>query len=70
MTKELQRLYDSEINFRVSCFWDAGVDWALGDEGNGFKASGNAATVEEALRELFDAASTHFPESFFATGKR
>jgi hypothetical protein len=32
----LQRLYDSEINFEVSCFWDAGFDVRLGDAVNGF----------------------------------
>ena len=31
-----QRLYDSEINFEVSCFWDAGFDVRLSDAVNGF----------------------------------
>jgi hypothetical protein len=31
-----QRLYDSEINFEVSCFWDAEFDVRLSDAVNGF----------------------------------
>ena len=31
-----QRLYDSEINFSVSCFWDGGSIVRLGDDVNGF----------------------------------
>ena len=32
----LQRLYDSEINFEVSGFYDAGFDVRLGDHFNEF----------------------------------
>jgi hypothetical protein len=32
----LQRLYDSEINFEVARFYDAGFDVRLGDHLNGF----------------------------------
>lgn len=35
----LQTLYNNEINFRISCFWDAGFRIEIGDEINGFKAS-------------------------------
>jgi hypothetical protein len=34
----LQRLYDSEINFEVAGFYDAGFDVRLGDALNGFLA--------------------------------
>ena len=37
-TSTFQRLYDSEINFEVSCFWDADFDVRLGDALNGFLA--------------------------------
>ncbi len=62
----LQMLYDSEINFELSCFWDAGFTWRLGDSANGYAAEGNTRTIEEALTQLTDAALTHFPESEFA----
>jgi hypothetical protein len=38
----LQRLYDSEINFEVSGFYDAGFDVRLGDHLNGFIAKGKS----------------------------
>jgi hypothetical protein len=28
---ELQRIYDSEINVRISWLWDGGIDVRLGD---------------------------------------
>jgi hypothetical protein len=28
-TDTLQQLYDSEINFELSCFWDGGFIWKL-----------------------------------------
>jgi hypothetical protein len=30
------RIYDSEINVRISWFWDCGFEVRLGDEINGF----------------------------------
>lgn len=65
---ELQALYDSEINFNISTFWDAGFQWKLGDESNGFKAEGEEATIKEAVAELVKAARKHYPESEFAKG--
>jgi hypothetical protein len=29
---ELQRIYDSEINIRISWLWDGGIEVRLGDE--------------------------------------
>ena len=66
----LQELYESEINFEMSCFWDGGIDWKLGDEMNGFNAKGCADTVPEAIQELNDAALEHFPDSQFAKKAR
>ena len=62
----LQMLYDSEINFEVSCFWDARIDWKLGDPTNGYEAEGNADTVALAIEALKEAALKLFPESQFA----
>jgi hypothetical protein len=52
-TSILQRLYDSEINFEVSAFYDAGFDVTLGDGLNGFVEQGKVETwvqVEAWLR--------------------
>lgn len=36
-----QDIYDSEINIRISTFWDGGYDLKLGDYMNGYKAETN-----------------------------
>jgi hypothetical protein len=64
-----QDLYDSEINFQISCFWNAGFEWKLGDEMNGFRARGRADTYEQAVEALASAAREHYPESLFAFGR-
>jgi hypothetical protein len=61
-----QRLYDSEINFEVSAFYDAGFDVRLGDALNGFLAHGKGGTWAEAEAWLRDQALAHFPDSKFA----
>ena len=33
---ELQKIYDSEINVRISWLWDGGIDVRLGDDMNGY----------------------------------
>ena len=63
-----QRLYDSEINFSVSTFWDGGFDVNLGDHLNGFKAETNVRTWAEVEPWLEAAAREHFPDSDFAKG--
>jgi len=65
-TDTLQLLYDSEINFELSSFWDGCFIWKLGDSANGYPAEGLAASVSEAIAQLRAAALTHFPESDFA----
>jgi hypothetical protein len=65
-TDTLQLLYDSEINFELSSFWDGGFIWKLGDSANGYPAEGRAASVSEAISQLQSAAITHFPQSEFA----
>lgn len=64
----LQAVYDSEINFLISTFWDGGFTWKLGDEMNGFKAEGLCATLEAAEQALAKAAREAYPESDFARG--
>lgn len=63
----LQKLYDSEINFEISCFWDGGFDWKLGDHMNGYKVYGNGDTFTDAVLDLCEAARKYYPESAFAT---
>jgi len=64
--RRLEKLYDSEINFSISTFWDAGFYWKLGDEANGFKAEGNTYCLEDAIGALHEAAMEHYPDSVYA----
>lgn len=61
-----QDLYDSEINFKISCFWDAGFDVALGDDLDGVKDSTNVHRVGEIEPWLTKAAINYYPNSRFA----
>jgi len=63
----LQGLYDSEINFTIATFWDAGFQVKLGDELNGFAATGTAANLIDAVEWLSAQAIEKYPESHFAT---
>lgn len=67
--KILQQLYDSEINFSISTFWDGGFDWKLGCEWNGFSAMGCTRTMTEAVGQLEAAAHLHYPNSAFHLGE-
>lgn len=62
----LQRLYDSEINFIISCFWDGGFDVSLGDRMNGYKDETTVGTILEAEMWLRDKALEYFPETEFS----
>jgi hypothetical protein len=61
-----QALYDSEINFSVSTFWDGGFEVKLGDEINGWLAEVRLDTWAEVERWLSEKAREQFPESDFA----
>lgn len=61
-----QDLYHSEINFRVSCFWDGGFAVELGDDMNGIRAQTNCDRWGQIEPWLINAAIEHFPESLFA----
>jgi hypothetical protein len=61
-----QRLYDSEINFEVSSFWDGGFDVGLGDAMNGFYEQGQVRTWDQVEQWLRSAALRHYPNSDFA----
>ena len=66
MNDTLQKLYDSEINFSISTFWDGGFDVKLCDQMNGYKAESNFKTFNEALIWLQQSAIEHYPESAYA----
>jgi hypothetical protein len=61
-----QQLYDSEINFEVSCFWDADFDVRLGDAVNGFLAQDNVPTWDAVGEWLHHAALKFYPNSDYA----
>jgi hypothetical protein len=65
-----QELYDSEINFSISTFWDGGFDVKLGDEMNGFRAETSVWTWAEVETWLREKAIEHFPQSGFAEAAR
>lgn len=69
-TETLQALYDSEINFEISTFWDGGFEWKLGDHMNGYEAEGWAKTMADALDQMIRAAIEKWPESLFARNIR
>ncbi len=62
-----QDLYDSEINFAISTFWDGGYTARLGDEMNGFNDKSDCLdNMQEVARELTRMAILHYPRSGFA----
>jgi hypothetical protein len=66
----LQHLYDSEINFEVSAFYDAGFDVRLGHALTGFVAHGKVETWAEVEAWLREQALALFPASTFAHNER
>lgn len=64
----LQRLYRSEINWRMSTFWDGGVDVWLGDELNGYqeKACFEIAEINKIPQWLHEQAMKFYPDSEYA----
>jgi len=66
--KRLQALYDSEINFSIASFWDAGFECKLGDDTNGFVEKFWVDTIEEAICGLVNDAKEKYPKSKFSTG--
>ena len=74
--KILYDLYDSEINYSISTFWDGGLTVKLGDEMNGFvdersfQRGTHEKEWEEAFRWLESAACIHYPDSEFAKSRK
>jgi len=70
MKTVFERLYNSAINFDVSCFWVGGFDVKLGDGMNGFKAQATVDTWAEVEPWLEAQALVHFPGSVFSRNSR
>lgn len=68
--KRLQQIYDSEINYTISTFWDGGIRWSLGDKTNGVIDKGWGSTIDEAIEQLAKAVIKHYPESEFAKAQK
>lgn len=58
-----KRIYDYEINFSVSTFWDGGYDVKLGDDLNGYVAEGNVEEWEQVEPLLETMFYEHYPEA-------
>src|SRR3954462_6295022 len=66
LTAELQKIYDSEINIRISWLWDGGIDVWLGDEMNGYVAQEGLSSAAEILSWLQEAIAHFYPGSTYA----
>jgi len=69
--KIAKRLYDSEVNFSISTFWDAGIEVKLGDEMNGFVARtdfdfDDDMPMQDIFKWLAEETCKHSPSSAFA----
>ncbi len=63
----LTRLYGSEVNFTLSGFYDAGLEWEIyGATNNDPGSDGNAATLPEAARAMAETAAIRYPDSELA----
>lgn len=58
---QLQALYDLEINFDVSCFWDGGFDVWLGDDMNGLLEEANVDYWHQVTPWLIEMSIKHYP---------
>jgi hypothetical protein len=63
---ELQRIYESEINVRISWLSDGGIDVRLRDEMNGYLAEENASSTGDIVPWLQEAIAYFYPHSTYA----
>ena len=63
---ELQKIYDSEINIRISWLWDGGIELRLGDEVNGFIAEEDVPSVAEIVPWLQEAIAHFYPRAAYS----
>lgn len=71
MQKELQKMYDSEINVRISSFWDGGWYVMVGDDMNGFhRPKWDCCELHEVIPALQELIKEHYPNSKYAWSLR
>lgn len=63
MIRELERIAKSEINFSISCFYDDGWRFQLGDELNGFTFMDSFTTIRAGVNELIRQIIKQYPNS-------
>ncbi len=68
LADELQKIYDSEINVRISWLWAGGLDVWLGDDLNGYLAQQTVTSVAEIMPWLQEAIAHFYPNSTYAAG--
>ncbi|MCK1358934.1 hypothetical protein [Bradyrhizobium sp. 199] len=68
--RTLQDLYDSEVNFAIAAFWDAGFQVKIGDELHGFAASETVDNFAQAIEWLRVQTLELYPESVSAKAYR
>jgi hypothetical protein len=61
-----QEVYDAEINFNLSTFFDGGFYLSLGDGTNGYIDSWDYGSMIEAGEGLKKMVIKHYPDSDFA----
>ena len=67
LSEVLEDLYDSELNFELSTFWDAGYTIKLGDTQNGFSGKSEMLnSLKEVTTELIRLVIDNCPRSDFA----
>jgi hypothetical protein len=66
LAAELQKIYDSEINVRISWLWNCGIDLWLGDDLNGYVAAETVSAASEIAPWLQEAIAHFYPASNYA----
>lgn len=65
MFEELQKIYDSEINFSISTFWDWWFTVKLWDDMNWYKAEDNKENFRDCVLWLIWQCYKHYPLSTY-----
>lgn len=63
MFEELQKIYDSEINYTISTFWCGWFTVKLGDDMNWYKAESNQKTFRDCVYWLIGQCYKFYPDS-------
>jgi len=63
--KELQKIQDSEINFVINCFWDAGFSMAIGDDMNGYIWNESFEDLKTGIKVMIKKVKELYPKSYY-----